>query len=153
MEFNIGDRVRVVDYTEIPETAKAKKADGNPHLWTTGKARCCGLVGNIVDKLYSEAYDCFMYQVQFDGQELPSRANFDGDAFHIVTAHEVSYDYRFMVKDGVVIATLYEICGDVAKEVIRGHGHLIHGDPLIAFAQAASYALKKNYVNLNGGEM
>lgn len=40
MEFNIGDRVRLVDYNDLPECIRTK-----------GMARMCGKDGEVVDKL------------------------------------------------------------------------------------------------------
>ena len=55
-EWNIGDKVKIVDYDAIPAYRRAKVAGRNPRLWSSSKARLAGTVGKVVDKLYSEAY-------------------------------------------------------------------------------------------------
>ena len=151
--WNIGDRVKVKDWCDIEESKKAKRTDSNPHYWSTGKAKNCGLIGRIVDTLYSEAFDCYVYTVHFDGQSSPSRSKFDCDSFEAVPeAPEAKYHYDIQKTDGRVIAILYETVGDEEKEVARGYGHIIH-DGVNGFAQASSYALKKLYESLNGGKL
>ena len=151
--WNIGDRVKVKDWCDIDDCLKTKRTDANPHYWSTGKARNCGLIGRIVDRLYSEAFDCYVYTVQFDGQDIPSRSKFDCDAFESVPdVPEAKYHYNIQETDGLVVAILYETVGDEEKEVARGHGHIIH-DGVNGFAQASSYALKKLYEKINGGSL
>lgn len=152
MEFNIGDRIKVKEYSELSDNQKAKKGD-NPRCFTSRKACLCGLMGKIVDKMYSEAYDVFIYRVQFDGFNSPSSASFTADAFYILLPiEEVEYTYDIKVEDNVVVANLYEVRGEEKKWIARGHGHILN-DGVNGFAQAASYALKKIYEKLNGGSL
>ena len=44
MEFNIGDRVKVIGYNELPDSLKNRSV-----------ARLCGKEGEVVDKLWSGA--------------------------------------------------------------------------------------------------
>ena len=152
MEFNIGDRIKVKEYRELSDDQKSKRNE-NPRCFTSRKACLCGLVGKIVDKMYSEAYDAFVYKVLFDGCELPSSSSFTADAFHLLPAKDhVEYTYDIAVEDNVVVANLYEIRGGERKWIARGHGHILN-DGINGYAQAASYALKKIYEKLNGGNV
>jgi formylmethanofuran dehydrogenase subunit E len=54
--------------------------------------------------------------------------------------------------DNVMVAVMYEQDGGVEREIDRFHGHIIH-EGAIGVAQAASYAMKKLYTNMNGGSM
>ena len=58
----------------------------------------------------------------------------------------------FQAGNDVVTAVMYEIVGDVEREIDRKHGHIIHHGA-IGFAQAASYAMKKIYIGMNGGKL
>lgn len=151
MEFNIGDRIKVKEYSALNEDQKAKRGD-SPHCFTPRKACLCGLFGKIVDKMYSEAHDVFIYKVLFDGCETPSSAQFTADAFCQPSLNIESYTYTIEVEDNVVVANLYEVCGNEKKWIARGHGHILN-DGVGGFAQAASYALKKIYEKLNGGSV
>lgn len=152
MEFNIGDRIKVKEYSELSEDQKSKRNE-NPRCFTPRKACLCGLIGKIVDKMYSEAYDVFVYKVLFDGCENPSASSFTADAFHLLPEKdEVEYAYDIVMQDNVVIANLYEIRNGERKWIARGHGHVFH-DGVNGFAQASSYALKKVYEKLNGGSV
>jgi hypothetical protein len=56
------------------------------------------------------------------------------------------------VADNVVIAVLYAVVGDTKTEIARGHGHIMH-EGVLGIAQASSYALKRIYMDLNGGSI
>jgi hypothetical protein len=142
INFNIGDRVRVKDYTEISDVNKAKVIKDRPYLWNNGKARVAGKEGVIVDKLYSEAHGRFIYFIHLDGYEKVSNAQFDGDSLELIDEEPTTYCHEFEYLDNVVICRFYEIKGDHKTEVMRGHGHIMH-DGAYGIAQASSYALKK----------
>ena len=38
-EWNIGDKVKIVDYDAIPAERRVRTAGGNPGLWTSAKGR------------------------------------------------------------------------------------------------------------------
>lgn len=146
MEFKIGDRVKVKAYEDIPSELKCRVTDGNPHLWNNGKAKVCGLVGIVTDKMYSEAYGCDIYRITFEEQRYPSRSLYDAES--LIPFEELPpLEYRFEIEqaDTVMIARMF--CGD--EEIARGHGHIIHEGNL-GIAQATSYALKKIYGKLGG---
>lgn len=147
MEIKIGDKVKVKAYADIPAEQKVRKVGNNPHLWNSGKAKCCGKVGTVIDCLYSGMYECDVYRVQFDGDDLPSRPLFDIDAFEPVEEEiPAEFSFKIDIAENVVIAIMLKD----GKQVCRGHAHIIH-EGTIGIAQAASYALKRLYSNMNGG--
>ena len=100
-----------------------------------------GDVGKVTDKMFSEAQQKYFYDVEF------SEFTFSYEADEL---DPVNQAYRYTIeRDGdIVVAVLYE--GE--REIVRGHGHVMH-DGVIGFAQAASYALKRIYMDVNGGKM
>ena len=90
-----------------------------------------------------------MYIVKFDGGK---------ECYRPLCANELVFEqgtYRYEIQPAgkdVVVAILYETVGDVEREIGRGHGHIIHSGA-IGFAQAASFAMKKIYTNMNEGKM
>lgn len=140
MEFNIGDRVKVKEYNDIPEGIKNK-----------GFGKSAGKVGEIVDVMYSNANDYFIYRIKFDGYDRPSKTDFPEGTLDLISElDQATYTYEFEYLENVVVARLYEIKGDEKTEIGKGHGHIFH-DGAFGIAQAASYALKKIAVALNGG--
>lgn len=136
MDFNIGERVRVNSFEDLPEAMKNR-----------GVARLCGKDGEIVDKLWSGAKSCYIYRIKFDGYSTVSSVDFVGKAIDLISEiDKKAYAYEFDFLDKVVVAYLYEIGEDSKTEIARGHGHIIH-EGVIGITQAASYALKK--INLN----
>jgi hypothetical protein len=148
-EFNIGDRVRVKDYTEISDTNKAKFIKETPYKWNQGKARLSGEEGLIVDKLYSEAHSRFIYFVHFDGYDKASHAQFDTESLELIKDEPITYCHEFEYLDNVVLCRFYEIKGDTKTELMRGHGHIIH-EGAMGIAQASAYALKKIWLKMEG---
>lgn len=146
MDFNIGDRVRVKDYEQIADHLKTKNTDNDPSLWNAGKAKCCGLKGEIVDIMYSTAYEKYIYRIHFDGQEERSRADFTDEALELLQEDTVTYHHDIdYAEDNVVIAIMYEDHKDgSSKEIARGHGHIIH-EGALGIAQATSYAMYRLY--------
>lgn len=142
MEFNIGDKVRVRRYEDIPE-----------ELRNRGLGKSAGRDGEIVDILWSNAKDNYVYRIHFDECDTPSRTDFVEGTFDLVSElDKPTYSYEFEFLENLVIARLYEVVGDQKYEVARGHGHIFH-DGINGIAQAASYALKKIYEELNGGHV
>lgn len=147
MEIKIGDKVKIKAYEDIPQELKARVIGNNPHLWNSGKSKTCGKVGTVIDHLYSNGYECDVYRVKFDGEDLPSRSLFDIDAFEPVEEETpAEFSFKIDIAENVVIANMLQD----GKQVGRGHAHIIH-DGTIGIAQAASYALKRLYSNMNGG--
>lgn len=141
MEFKIGDRVRLKDYNDIPQVAKNKRI-----------GMVAGCEGEITDKLYSEAKGCTVYQIHFDGFDRPSRYSFMESSFELIEEEKVEYSYEFEFLENLVVARLYEIKGGEKTEIAKGHGHIFH-DGLQGIAQASSYAMKRIYEKINGGNL
>ena len=140
MEFKIGDRVRVRRFEDIPDEVKNK-----------GMGKSAGKDGEIVDIMYSNAKDCYMYRIQFDGKATHSQTDFPEGSFDLISELEqATYTYEFEYAENLVIARLYETKGDEKTEIGIGHGHIFHGG-VFGIAQAASYALKRIASDLNGG--
>lgn len=137
MEFKIGDRVCMKCYEELPE-----------HLRSRGMSRMCGQVGTVEDKLYSERSGCYLYGIDFDNYEKSTKM-WEGEFLELYAQEPVTYCYEFDYLDNVVVARMYEVKGDIKKEIGRGHGHIIH-EGALGVAQAASYALKRIYIQLGG---
>ena len=138
MEFNIGERVRVKPYDEIPRGIKNKRY-----------GLLARLEGEIVDKLYSEAKGCTVYKIHFDDFDRPSKVDFVEGSFNLIEKEEVKYIYEFENLENLVVARLYEVKGLIKTEIAKGHGHIFH-EGVLGIAQASSYALKKIYEKLNG---
>lgn len=141
MEFNIGERVRIKSYWDIPEEVRHK-----------GFAKVTGEYGEIVDKLYSEVKGCTVYKIHLDGYERPSKCDFTEGTFDIVGGSEAEYDYEFEYLENLVVARLYEIVDGEKVEIAKGHAHIFH-DGVYGIAQAASYALKRIAMDLGGGSL
>ena len=136
MEFNIGERVRIKTYDNLPE-----------EMQTRGVAKIAGKEGVIIDKLYSEQKGQSIYKIHIDGAERRSGADFIEGSFERVGASEYTYEFEFA--ENLVIARLYEIEDGKKIEIAKGHAHIFH-DGVLGIAQASSYALKKIYEKLNG---
>lgn len=141
MEFYIGDKVRVRPFDKIPEDIRSR-----------GLGKSAGKEGEIVDILNSVAKDCTVYKIRFDGEANCSRTEFPQGTFDLVSDLEApTYTYEFEFLENLVVARLYEVTEDSKTEIAKGHGHIFH-DGVIGIAQAASYALKKIYLKLEGEE-
>lgn len=151
MAFNIGDQVRIKRYDEIPQAAKSKKIGSNPHLWNCGKARLCGMVGRVVDKLYSEAYDCNVYRVHFDGMDKPSYTSFVDDNMEPFKEGRPEVSFETKISGDTVIVEMYRKSGANKDLVSSGHGY-IYSEGLEGIAQAAAYALKMIWCRTNWHE-
>jgi hypothetical protein len=139
MEFKIGDRVKVKKYDSLPEEIKNK-----------GLGKSAGKEGEIVDIMYSNVKDCFIYRIRFDGCAMHSQTDFLDGTFDIVPDKDKpTYEYGFEFLDNLVVARLYEIIGETKTEICKGHGHIFH-DGVLGVAQASAYALKKILESLGG---
>ena len=92
-----------------------------------------------------------MYTIHFNGSFFPSTTAYSGANLELVE-EDKSYRWEvFQADNNVVTAVMYESVNGVEREVDRKHGHCIHAGA-IGFAQAASYAMKKIYTNMNDGQ-
>lgn len=144
-EWNIGDKVKVIDREAIPAECKTKTANGNPALWTGPKSRLASMVGEVVDKLYSEAHGCYVYKLKLDGFDRTSNALFVGEDLEELPKPKAKLRFEVEILDNVVCARLM----DGEKQLSIGHGHVIHANAL-GIMPAGSYAMKKCYMNMGG---
>lgn len=144
-EWNIGDKVRTLRVDEIPQERKGKSSSGDPRIWATSKFKLAGAVGEIVDKMYSEAYGEHLYKLAFDGYERVSTSLFISEDLREVEPEKVDFRVEFEYLDRVVVARA--MSGD--RQLGIGHGHLLHGGAL-GLMQAASYAAKRCYMSMGG---
>lgn len=144
-EWNIGDKVKVIDRDAIPAERKVKIADGNPALWTGPKSRLVGMVGEVADKLYSEKFGCYIYKMHLDGFDRVSNALFVADDLESLPKPTASLRFEIEILEDVVVARMFD--GDTQLAI--GHGHVFH-DGALGIAQAGSYAMKKCYIAMGG---
>jgi hypothetical protein len=140
MEYKIGRRVRIRQFDDIHESIRHK-----------GLGRNAGKEGEIVDILYSDANECYVYRIHFDGCATESRTDYLVGMFDVIE-DEVTETYTHEIEylDNVVVVRFYKVTDDSKQELARGHGHIIH-DGAIGIAQATSYAMKRVYEKMNGG--
>lgn len=144
-EWNIGNKVKVIDREAIPAECKAKIANGNPALWTGPKSRLAGMVGEVVDKLYSEAAGCHVYKLKMEGFDRASNALFVADDLEELPKKQASLHFEVKILEDVVCARML----DGETELGIGHGHVFHAGAL-GVMQAASFAMKRCYESMGG---
>jgi hypothetical protein len=140
MEFKIGSRVRIREFDDIDESIRHK-----------GLGKHAGKEGEIVDVLYSDANECYVYRIQFDGCRRESTTDFLCGMFDIIEDEVIeTYTHEIEYLDNVVVVRFFKVTDNYKQELARGHGHIIH-DGAIGIAQATSYAMKRIYERMNGG--
>lgn len=140
-KFEIGDRVRIKDYSDLPEECR-----------NAGFAKTCGKEGEIVDMIWSRAKQVGLYRIRFDGNEKASRADYPEGSFEVIPdIPKSSYGMELDYADNVVIAIFYEYQDEAKTELARAHGHIIH-EGAIGIAQAVSFAAKRCYDKLSGND-
>jgi hypothetical protein len=150
-EWNIGDQVKVIDHEAIPAERRVKSAGGNPALWSASKSRLTSMIGEVVDKLYSEAHGCHVYKLKLDGFDKVSAALFVGDDLEelpkpkVEEKTESGIHFKVEIHDDVAVARMMD--GEVQLGI--GHGHVLHAGTL-GIMQAASYAMKRCYESMGG---
>lgn len=139
MAFKIGDRVKVREYDNLPEEIKHK-----------GLGKSAGKEGEIVDIMYSNVKECYVYRIHFDGKASHSQTDFPDASFDLIPEKDKpTYKYEFEYLENLVVARLYEVIGETKTEIAKGHGHIFH-DGVLGIAQASAYALKKILEKLGG---
>lgn len=119
------------------------------HIEDRVKATDSGLVGVVRDIFTNMAGEA-LYTVAIQGEDKPHVMIFSEGALE-AAPEEVTYEHEFEYLENVVIAKFYEIRDGQKKELGRGHGHIIHQGAL-GIAQAASYALKRIYFDIENEE-
>lgn len=137
-KFNIGDRVRVRDYYDLPEEDR-----------TPSTGRICGKEGDVIDIVFSNAKNKFYYMLHLDGYALPSAKLFT-DGCLVAIKRNVTYRHDIAYLENVVCVRLMEVADDGTEtEIAKGHGHIMH-DGALGIAQATSYAMKRIYFDVRG---
>lgn len=100
--------------------------------------------GIVKDKLRStKGYTVYLVEDEGGGERF-----FTEDELKPIE-EAVTYCYELEHHENIVVARFYEVRGDDKTEIARGHGHVIH-EGAFGVAQAASYALKRIYMQLGG---
>lgn len=144
MTFNIGEHVMIKPYEQIDDKYKKKIANGDPHIFTTGKSRLCGKSGVIVDKMISNQYSCMVYMITLDGTQYPSKSLFVED--HLISLDHVEETYRIeseAKEDKIVVKVIKTVNGE--DEIVDQAYGFRYTDDMDGFIQAASYALRNIY--------
>ena len=144
-EWNIGEKVKVIDREAIPADRKVKITNGNPALWTGVKSRLAGVVGEVVDKLYSEGSSCYVYKLHLEGFDRTSNALFIADDLEEPPKPQANLRFEVKILEDVVCARML----DGETQLGIGHGHVIHGGTL-GVMQAASFAMRRCYESMGG---
>lgn len=135
MKFNIGERITIKNYADLPQAHKNK-----------GTAKCCGKSGKVVEAFTSVSGE-EKYLIHLDGYAVASKHLWSDEC--LVGEGASEYTWEFEVLENLVVGIMYEVKGSTKTEIVRGHGHIIH-EGALGKAQAASYALKKIYEKLGG---
>lgn len=140
-KFEIGDRVRIKDYADLP-----------PECQNAGFSKNCGKEGEIVDMIWSRAKQVVLYRIQFDDCTYVSKTDYPEGSFDpIPSLPKVTYGFEYDYADNVVIAIFYEYHDEAQTELARAHGHIIY-EGAIGIAQAASFATKRCYDKVSGND-
>ena len=105
------------------------------------------MMGEVVDKLYSEAHGCNVYKLQLSGFDRPSATLFIGEDLEELPQPKTESGIHFKVEihDDVAVARMMD--GEVQLGI--GHGHVLHAGTL-GLMQAASYAMRRCYESMGG---
>ena len=105
----------------------------------------------VTDRMYSEKSDKYFYSIRYKGRREEQDDLYDDNELQPFIEEKVEYELKMDISEGVVIFSAIEIRGDERNLVARGHGHLLRKD-LVGVLQAASWAARKAFTELNGGE-
>ena len=105
----------------------------------------------ITDRMYSEKSDKYFYSIRYNGHQEEQDDLYDDSELQPYVEEKVEYDLKMDISEGVVIFSVVEIKGDKRSLVARGHGHMLRND-LLGVLQASSWAARKAFTELNGGE-
>lgn len=112
------------------------------------KVRIGSREGTVVDVMSSRSRKYDLYEIQFDGESLPDETFYEEDSLKKIVEADTDISFKIDIAENVVVAIMMK----GGKQIGRGHGHIIH-EGAIGVAQAASYACKMLYSNMNGGSM
>lgn len=136
MAYQIGEFVRVKDKQEL--------AEEDNRVFNTRTARRSGESGVIVDRLYSEANECYVYCIKFDGDTTASRCKFTEDEIEYAPTIQ---DFRFSIErnGNRIYAYMYD-----GEEIVESAYGNIAYENNIGITQAASHAMRTIYKRLKG---
>lgn len=106
----------------------------------------------ITDRMYSEKSDKYLYCIRYKGRQEEQDDLYGEDDIQPYVEEKVEYELKTEISDGVVIFSCIEIRGDKRTLVARGHGHMLKSGT-IGVLQAASWAARKAFTEVNGGEI
>jgi hypothetical protein len=101
--------------------------------------------------MYSERSDKYLYSIKYKGGAEEQDDLYEDDELQPYVEEKVEYELKTEISEGVVIFSCIEIRGDKRTLAARGHGHMLRND-LLGVLQAASWAARKAFTDLNGGE-
>lgn len=133
-EFYVGDKVVVKAFEQLPEAFR-----------TRGAKKICGKDGVIVDKLYSQTREEFMYRVHREG----FNTTWPAAALELYLEEPISWRVDVEVLHNAVVARCIEVKNSAERVVARGHAHILH-DGVLGVVQAASFACRRLYEEVGG---
>ena len=137
MEFQIGQRIKVKEAQTLLEAES--------RLFNSRTSRRSGMTGEIVDRLYSEANECYVYSVLFDGESVPSRCKFTEGEIEYEECLVKEIKFEVFRKGNSMYVTRFED----GEAIDCAYGHIMH-DNTIGITQAASHAIRTMYKKLKG---
>lgn len=140
-KFLLGQKVKIKTLADLP-------AD----MQTRTYAGMAGMPAEIVDALYSEAKKAMVYKVRLTGAKTIPCMDFPEEALLTVEERrDAQYAHEIEYLDNLVLVRFYKLQDGQKVEIARGHGHIIHAGDL-GVAQATSFAFKRIYEHLMGGD-
>lgn len=106
----------------------------------------------ITDRMYSEKNDKYLYSIRYYGRKEEQDDLYDDSEIQPYVEEKVEYELKMEISEGVVIFSAIEIKGGNRTLAARGHGHMLRND-LLGVLQASSWAARKAFTELNGGEV
>ena len=105
----------------------------------------------IEDTMYSVKSDTYFYEIRYAGRAEVQDDLYPETALEPLPEDKSEYDFKIETSEGLVIFSCFEQKGQHRALVARGHAHILRND-LRGMLQAASYAAKKAFTDLNGGD-
>lgn len=110
-----------------------------------------GSVAIIEDTMYSVKSGTYFYEIRYDGHEEVQDDLYPETALAPLPEEKSEYDFKLETSEGLVIFSCFEQKGQHRALVARAHAHILRND-LLGMLQAASYAAKRAFTDLNGGD-
>ena len=110
------------------------------------KIKSTNEIGEITDKMSSEAKGLFVYIIKLEDGRSVIRDEHKLEP----TRKQAEYKVETEIADNVVIGIIYEVTEGKKIEVCRGHAHIIHNGAE-GIAQACSYAYRRAFESIDTG--